>query len=270
MVNRPLQVQVQAPAPKPTPSRAPPARKSSIEKPLDLPVQTYVAPLTVTRQPPTRKESTDTVASQPSRSNTVFFAEAAQLTPSPSLTAAIQSVTKEMSVNLSEPPESGSAVHWDVVDTVLKRHGAGRRTSLPQVMNRRSLRVTSDSFDSVEDCIGCEECAGVCGHIEQVEHFDSPDEDDSSLEEDDHSADDSDLEDDLFAAWEEEDRIASPTKVVSEVVKRLREEKQHQEQLWDDVRDLLASRGRQGSCDTTTTTSCAETDLRSPSSTYSH
>ncbi|KAG9045029.1 hypothetical protein FS837_007163 [Tulasnella sp. UAMH 9824] len=261
VANQPLKLQ--APAPAPTPSRAPPAKNSSIEKPLDLPVETYIAPLTVTRQPPSRKETTDTVVSQPSRNSTVFFAEAAQLTPSPSLTAAIHSVTKEMSVDLSEPPESGSAVHWDVVDTVLKR-GAERRKSIPRVMRRRSLRLTSESLDSVDDCIGCEECFGECGHMEQVEHFDSPAEDDSSLEEEGQSADESDV-DDLLAAWEEEDRIASPTKVVSEVVKRLREEKQHQDQLWDDVRGLLASRGRQGSCDTNT-----ETDLMSPASTYSH
>ncbi|KAG8923238.1 hypothetical protein FRC00_006476 [Tulasnella sp. 408] len=262
VANRPLKLQ--APAPAPTPSPPPPAKNSSIEKPLDLPVETYVAPLAVTRQPPSRKETTDTFVSQPSRPNTVFFAEAAQLTPSPSLTAAIQSVTKEMSVDLSEPPESGSAVHWDVVDTVLKRQGADRRKSLPRVMRRQSLRLTSESLDSVDDCIGCEECFGVCGHMEQVEHFDSPAEDDSSLEEEEQSADDSDV-DDLLAAWEEEDRMASPTKVVSEVVKRLREEKQHQDQLWDDVRGLLASRGRQGSCDTNT-----ETDLISPASNYSH
>ncbi|KAG8931635.1 hypothetical protein FRC01_001032 [Tulasnella sp. 417] len=274
VAKRPLQLQ--APAPAPTPSRAPPAKNSSIEKPLDLPikksldlpVETYVAPLIVTRQPPRRKESADTVLSQPSRSNTVFFTEAAQLTPSPSLTAAIQSVTKEMSVDLSEPPESGSAVHWDVVDTVLKRHGAGRRTSLPLVMRRRSLRLTSDSLESVDDCIGCEECVGVCGHMEQVERCES-ESPYSSLEEEEHSGDESDL-DDLLAAWDEEDRTASPTKVVPEVVKRLREEKQEQEELWDVVRGMLASRGRQGSCDTTTTTSSLETDLRSPASNYSH
>ncbi|KAG8952757.1 hypothetical protein FRC04_003680 [Tulasnella sp. 424] len=270
VANRPLQLQ--APAPEPTPTRAPPVRKPSMEKPLDLPLETPVAPLVVTRQPPSRKESINTVLSQPStRSNTIYFAESAQLTPSPSLTAAIQSVAEEMSVNLSEPSESGSQVHWDVVDTVLKRHGAGRRTSLPQVMNRRSLRLTSDSLDSVEDCVGCEECAGICGHVEQVDDFEteSPLEDNDSLEEEEHSADESDI-DDMLAAWEEEDRSASPTDVVSEAVRRLREEKHEQEQLWDVVTGLLASRGRQGSCDTTTTISSLETDLRSPTSTYSH
>lgn len=242
-----------------------------MEKPLDLPLETPVAPLVVTRQPPSRKESTDTDLSQPSRCPTIYFAESAQLTPSPSLTAAIQSVAEEMSVNLSEPSESGSVVHWGVVDTVLKRHGAGRRESLPQVMNRRSLRLTSDSLDSVKDCVGCEECAGICGHVEQFDDFEteSPLEDNDSLEDEEHSADESDV-DDMLAAWEAEDRSASPTKIVSEAVKRLREEKHEQEELWDVVTGLLASRGRQGSCDTTTTISSLETDMRSPTSTYSH
>ncbi|KAG8980564.1 hypothetical protein FRB90_007636, partial [Tulasnella sp. 427] len=268
---RPLQPQAPATAaaePAPIPSRASSARNSSIETALE----TSVTPLNVTRQPPIRQGSTDTVCSQPSRSNTVFFAESAQLTPSPSLAAAIQSVTREMSVDLSEPSESGSAVHWDVVDTVLKRHGAGRRNSLPLVMKPQSLKLTSESLESVDCCIRGEEIAAVCGQVEHVDHFDheSLEEDEDSGDEDDyHSEIESEI-DELLAAWEEEDRAASPTKAVSATVKRIRSEKRQQEQLWADVRGLLASRGRQGSCETTTTLSSLDTDAKSPTSTYSH